>query len=253
MKIKFVHGVSLIAIMGFRLAACGPAETSTAMPATEMPHDMPTEMATEAPTDMPTEMPTEAPTEAATEAPATTSDTGAADLRVALNTLLGEHVLLAASATNAALGGRNDEFEAAAAALDTNSVDLSKAIESVYGAEAGEAFLALWRSHIGFFVDYTTGVATQDQAKQDKAVEDLTGYATDFGAFLSGANPNLTQDAVAGLVTEHVLTLKDVVDAQASGDATAAFTALRMAYGHMQMVADPLAEAIVQQFPENFQ
>ncbi|HET9907729.1 MAG TPA: hypothetical protein VFQ23_13840 [Anaerolineales bacterium] len=248
MKIKFVHGISLIAIMGFVLAACGPAETSTAMPATEMPHDMPTEMATEAPT----EMPTEAPTEAATEMPVTTSDTGAADLRVALNTLLGEHVLLAASATNAALGGRNDEFEAAAAALDTNSVDLSEAIESVYGADAGEAFLALWRSHIGFFVDYTTGVATQDQAKQDKAVEGLTGYATDFGAFLSGANPNLTQDAVAGLVSEHVLTLKDVVDAQASGDATAAFTSLRMAYGHMQMVADALSGAIVEQFPDKF-
>ena len=174
-------------------------------------------------------------------------------MRVALNLLLAEHVSLAASATNAALGGRNDEFEAAAAALDTNSVDLSKAIESVYGADAGNAFLELWRTHIGFFVDYTTGVATKDQAKQDKAVEDLTGYANDFAAFLSGANPNLTQEAVAGLVSEHVLTLKDVVDKQGAGDMGAAYTALRKAYSHMQMVADPLAEAIVKQFPDKFQ
>src|SRR5437867_13246513 len=50
-----------------------------------------------------------------------TSATKAADLRTGLNALLGEHVYLASAATNAALGGRQAEFEAAAAALDANS------------------------------------------------------------------------------------------------------------------------------------
>ena len=67
------------------------------------------------------------------------ADSKPAALRSDLNMLLGEHVVLAAAATNAALGGRQAEFEAAAAALDANSVDLSQAIGSVYGAEAGEA------------------------------------------------------------------------------------------------------------------
>ena len=40
-------------------------------------------------------------------------------------------------------------------------------------------------------VDYTVGVATNDKAKQDKAVADLIGYTQDFGAFLQSANPNL--------------------------------------------------------------
>src|SRR5436190_696464 len=84
----------------------------------------------------------------------------ASDLRAALTALLGEHTYLAASATNAAIGGRTAEFQAAAAALDSNSVDLSKAIGSVYGADAESAFLTGWRNHIGLFVDYTTGVAT---------------------------------------------------------------------------------------------
>src|SRR2546430_2406058 len=65
-----------------------------------------------------------------------TSATKAADLRTGLNALLGEHVYLASAATNAALGGRQAEFEAAAAALDANSVDIAKAIGSVYGADA---------------------------------------------------------------------------------------------------------------------
>lgn len=176
----------------------------------------------------------------------------ASALRVKLSTLLQEHALLAASATGAALGGRNAEFESAAAALDMNSVDLSKAIGLVYGSGAEQAFLALWRKHIGFFVDYTVGVARKDKAKSEKAVNDLVGYTQDFGAFLSGANPNLPKDAVAGLVKTHVLTLKDVVDAQASGDSKKAFAAMRMAGMHMQMIADPLAEAIAKQFPGKF-
>jgi len=94
------------------------------------------------------------------------STTPAASLRVALNSLLGEHVILAAAATGAALDGRDAEFKAAAGALDANSVEIAKAIGSVYGEGAEQAFLPLWRRHIGFAVDYTVGVATKDQAKR---------------------------------------------------------------------------------------
>jgi len=181
---------------------------------------------------------------------APTSATPAAGLRVGLNALLSEHVYLAAAATNAALGGRQPEFEAAAAALDANSVDVARAIGSVYGPDAEKAFLPLWRRHIGMVVDYTVGVATNDRARQDSAVNDLVGYTQDFGAFLSGANPNLPKSAVADLVKHHVLTLKAVIDAQAAKDQDRAFTALRTGAGHMQMIADPLAGAIVKQFPD---
>jgi hypothetical protein len=178
--------------------------------------------------------------------------TPAAGLRTTLNVALREHAYLASAATNAALGGRDAEFKAAAAALDGNSVDIAKAIGSVYGAEAEQAFLPLWRRHIGFFVDYTVGVATHDRAKQDQAVSDLIGYTQDFGAFLNSASPNLPKSVVADLVKHHVLTLKDVVDAQASQDPARAFTAARLAAGHMQMIADPLAETIVKQFSDRF-
>jgi hypothetical protein len=175
-----------------------------------------------------------------------------ADLRVALNNAFREHVVLAAFATNAALGGRTPEFQAAAGALDANSVDISKAIGSVYGKGAEDAFLPLWRKHIGMFVDYTTGVATKDAAKQKKAVDDLMGYTQDFGAFLNSANPNLPKNVVAELVKSHAVSLKEVVDAQGAGDQAKAFAGLRKAAAHMQMVADPLAGAIVKQFPQKF-
>ncbi len=180
------------------------------------------------------------------------SEWSAADLRTGLNALLGEHVLIAAVATSHALGGRDAAFQGAAAGLDANSVDISKAIGAVYGPDAEKAFLPLWRKHIGFFADYTTGVATKDKAKQDKAVDDLVGYSQDFGAFLSSANPNLPKSVVADLVKTHVVTLKDVVDAQAAGDWPKAYSAIRSAYHHMQMIGDPLAAAIVKQFPTRF-
>ena len=176
----------------------------------------------------------------------------ASDLRVGLNALFRDHVYLAAAATGAALGGRAQEFESAAAALDRNSVAISKAIGSVYGMGAEQAFLPLWRRHIGFFVDYTQGAAAKDRAKQDRAVADLVAYTQDFGAFLQSANPKLPKAAVAELVKTHALGLKAVVDAQASMDAAAAYQALQEAAAHMQMIADPVAAAIVAQFPERY-
>ncbi len=77
------------------------------------------------------------------------------------------------------------------------------------------------------------------------------GYTQDFAAFLNSAN-GLPTETVAGLLEEHVLALKDAVDAQATGDPVAAWTALREAAGHMQMIADPLTEATVQTFPDAF-
>ena len=180
------------------------------------------------------------------------AQTAASDLRTALNTTLAEHVYLAAATTAAALGSRAGEFKDAAGALDGNSVTLSRAIGSVYGDGAESAFLALWRKHIGFFVDYTNGLAKQDKGMQDKAVKDLIGYADDFAAFLASANPNLPKDVVAGLVRSHVVGLKAVVDAQAKGDWATAYRSLREAAGHMQMIADPLAGAISKQFPDKF-
>jgi hypothetical protein len=186
-------------------------------------------------------------------APATlAAQSSAADLRTGLNQLFQEHIYLAGAATGAALGGRNPEFTAAAGALDANSIAIARALGSVYGAEAEAAFLPLWRRHIGFVVDYATGLAMKDLPKQQKAVNELLGYTGDLAAFLSSANPNLPRAAVAELVKGHILTLKAAIDAQAAGDQQMAYAKLREAAGHMQMIGDPVAAAIARQFPQRF-
>ena len=177
----------------------------------------------------------------------------AVDLRVALNQLLQEHLYLASSATDAALGGRSGEFASAGKALNDNGNDVGAAIGSLYGADAQARFNQIWSAHNGFFVDYTTGVAKNDQAMKDRAVQDLTGtYIPQFSQFIAGAT-GLDQAAVAGLTKDHVLTTKDIVDAQGAKDPKGAALKDRTAAQHMEMIADPLANAIVAKLPQKFQ
>ncbi|MDQ4138286.1 MAG: hypothetical protein M3116_05490, partial [Actinomycetota bacterium] len=95
---------------------------------------------------------------------APTVETPAAELRAALTAQLQEHVYLAGIAISKGVGEGLDSktFKASAGTLDDNSKALAESIGSVYGAKAGDQFVALWRRHIGFFVDYTKGKATGD-------------------------------------------------------------------------------------------
>ena len=182
----------------------------------------------------------------------------AADLRAGFTLLLREHVFLAASATGAAIGGRQPQFEAAAAKLngptDSNSADIVGAIKSVYGDQVGTAFDGLWRSeaHIPAFVAYTQAVAAGDQAKADKAIADLTAYAKTFGTTMNSVNPNLPAAAVEDAIKHHATTLKAVIDAQKAGDSAKVASTLREAVAHMSGTADVLANATIKQFPAKF-
>jgi hypothetical protein len=176
----------------------------------------------------------------------------AATLLVTLDTTLREHVFLLTAATGAALGGRQEELTAASTALDANSNALAAAIASVYGPEAGKAFDPLWKRHIGLFMEYTTGVATKDKAKGDKAIQDLLAYTVAFGSFINSASPALSAETVGELVKTHVLTVKDAIDAQGAKNFATAYQAIRIAAEHMSTIVEPLAGAIVKQFPQKF-
>lgn len=182
----------------------------------------------------------------------------ASELRAGMTSLLREHVLLANSATGAALGGRAPQFDAAAAALNaptnSNSADIVGAIGSVYGDEVGTAFDGLWRSegHINAFVGYTQASAKNDTAGKGKAVTDLLAYAKTFGETMNQVNGNLPAAAVEEEIKGHATTLLAVIDAQKAKDPTATATALRAAAKHMDNTAKVLAEATVKEFPEKF-
>jgi hypothetical protein len=177
----------------------------------------------------------------------------AVDLRVKLDQLLQEHLYLATSATDAAIAGRTDQFQAADKALNDNGADLGKALGAVSGPDAQSQFDRLWTAHDASFVDYTMAVARSDRASQDRAAADLNSvYVPQLAAFLAGAT-GLSRDALTNLLEEHVATTKDVVDAQGAHDLGSAARKDRVAAQHMAMIGDPVAAAIVKKLPQKFQ
>jgi hypothetical protein len=176
------------------------------------------------------------------------ADAQAVSLRVSLDRLLGEHALLAIHATQRGYEGGAD-FPALAKKLDANSVAISKAIGSVYGAAAAKRFLNgkfLWRDHITFFVRYTQALAKHDDAGQKQAVANLLTYVKTQAAFFAKAT-GLPKQALANDLTAHVLQLKGQLDAYARGDYAQSYRLAHAAYEHMFMTGDTLAAAIAEQ------
>jgi hypothetical protein len=177
-----------------------------------------------------------------------TASAKAVQLRLTLDRLLGEHAILAIQATQRGYAGGKD-FTAVAKQLDANSVALSQAIASVYGASAGKQFLDgknLWRAHIRYFVDYTVALAKKDAAGQRKAVANLMTYIQTQAAFFAKAT-GLPKQALVDDLTAHVLQLKGQLDAFAKGNYAQAYTLTDAAYAHMFMTGDLLSAAIAKQ------
>jgi hypothetical protein len=174
------------------------------------------------------------------------ADSAAAGLRGALTGLLDDHVWLAGNALQTAVlkGGnlKDPQVAGAVAALDANSVALSKAVGSAY-PDAEKPFLTSWRQHIGFFVDYTLGKATKNAKMVTKAKADLDGYRTSFGQLINSVVPELPADAVAQELIPHVSSLFAAIDAAVANDPSFQ-TKLSAAAAHMPMTAAILAGGI---------
>jgi hypothetical protein len=173
------------------------------------------------------------------------ANTAAAQLYAGLDQLLTEHVDLTANVVQTAItkGPSSENTKMALAALDQNTQGLGAAIGSVYGAAAQQQFLKLWRAHIGFFVNYTLGVATKNSAMVSTAEKDLAGYISQFSAFVSGAT-KLPASAVAADLQGHVSTLETAINAIVA-KSPAAGKDLEMAAAHMSGTAQVLAQGIV--------
>ena len=181
----------------------------------------------------------------ASPAPGAVTDTAAAQLYAGLDQLLREHVDLTANVVQMAVtkGPSSGATRQALAALDQNTKDLGAAIGSVYGSAAEAQFLKLWRAHIGYFVNYTLGVAMHNPRQVATARQDLAGYAAKFSQFIAGAT-RLPASAVAADLKGHVTTLETAINAIVAKSPSAG-QKIEMAAMHMDGTAQVLAKGIV--------
>ena len=182
----------------------------------------------------------------------TNPDTPAVDLRAQLNMTFTEHAGLAAMAMQDGADGA-ESFDQASAALIANADDLSAAVASVYGEEAGAQFAEIWKSHIGYFVDYVVATGEGNTEGQEQAKADLDAYIVEQAALLDAATEGrVPADALEEGLTAHVDQLLVAFDSYVAGDYDTAYNSIREAYAHMTMPAAGLSAAIVDQFPDQF-
>jgi hypothetical protein len=171
-------------------------------------------------------------------------DSPAQQLRSRLGMLLGEHAELAVDAMRSGLSGLPD-FPAAASALDSNTRDLTAAIESLFGAVSAQRFQALWADHIDAFVAYTQAIAKNDSAGKDAARARLQQFNTDFADFLSTSTEGrLAAPTLADAFAMHEDLLIRQIDAYAKRDFQTAHQVSYDAFQHMFVLAADAATAL---------
>ena len=178
-------------------------------------------------------------------------DTPAAQLRVDLDRLLAEHAFLTIEQMRSGLTDSPD-FAAAATAVEGNSTDVANAIGSVYGDAAVAPFGDIWRSHIGYLVDYSVALGKDDADASAKALEGLTVYRANLREFLAGANPGISLAGITEALDTHTAQLVAFIDLEHQGDHAGAYEIEREAYPHMFDIGDALAKVIANKFPDRF-
>ena len=171
-------------------------------------------------------------------------------LQADLRALWHDHVVQTRAYAMAVADYNTTHAAEAAQSVVANAKLIADAVGSFYGPAAGEQMLTLLGGHWGAVKDLTDARKAGDAAAHDKALETLTANAGEIAKFLAGANPNLAEDAVKGLMiahgAHHVAQIQQIMADDKKGEATT-WAAMQ---AHMDTIADALAAAIAKQFPD---
>jgi hypothetical protein len=184
--------------------------------------------------------------------PARTDVLAAADLRLTIEQILGEHAWLAVDSSIAAAEGSPDVDPLLAAVTD-NTTSLTGAIGLVYGPDGAGAVDELWIMHIQFFLDWAVARASDDAAGMARAERRLRDYEVDFASLLDTATEGrIPAEAAEALLAAHVAQVLAVIDAHLDGDASRAQAGTHEAYEYARVVGGVLAGGFQAQQPGVF-
>jgi hypothetical protein len=138
---------------------------------------------------------------------------------------------------------------AAADAVVANAKQIADAVGGFYGKPAGARMLDLLAGHWGGVKALTDARAANDSAAERKAMADLQANVSEIAKFLAGANPNLPENAVQGLLAAHVAHHATQIQQIMAGDMKGEQATWQAMQAHMDTISDALAAAIAKQFP----
>ena len=162
------------------------------------------------------------------------------------------HIFWVRNVVTDTLAGNKKAAAAAEKEVVANAKAIAASIEPFYGKVASEKLFGLLAGHYGAVKQHLEATVAGSQAKQDAAVKNLTGNATEIAKFLSGANPNLPFDTLNGLLLAHGghhLQQNQQLKSKQYAQEAQTWEAMKK---HMYVIADALAGAIAKQFPTKF-
>jgi hypothetical protein len=166
------------------------------------------------------------------------------NLRSAFAMLLGEHMELIVDAQRATFAG-SPEFDAAAAQVNANTANLTKAMSGIVGPDKAAEFQTAWANHVEGLMAYTAAVAGKDEAGKAVAKENLDGFAERLALYFSDVVRNvLATDPLTDAITAHDAHLINQADAFAAKDYARAQQVQDEGYTQMVGVANVLVDAI---------
>jgi hypothetical protein len=173
------------------------------------------------------------------------------DLRTAMRQLWEEHVMYTRNYIISAVAGLEDAG-AVAERLLRNQDDIGNAIKPLYGEEAGKKLTALLRDHILIAADIVKAAKAGDNDGVAAGQKRWSANADEIAAFLSGANPNWSQQTLKDMLYKHLAFTTTEVVSRLKKDWPADIEAYDKGHVHMLMFADVLTDGIVKQFPNKF-
>ena len=182
-----------------------------------------------------------------------TTATKASDLRANLVSLGVQHQDLTMHAVDANLDGDKNAAEVTKD-LYKNGTDIGAAIGSVYNKDAETTFNTVWKLHLDQFVSYAVASSKGDDAGKKAALSTIDSqYTKPLSAYLAKANPNLPQDTLYSVLSDHITQTADMIDLHVKGDYAGETKARDQAAQHLNGIFSTLAGGIVKQFPDKFQ
>ena len=175
------------------------------------------------------------------------------ETKMALRDVWVEHVFWIRSYVLATHAHDEAQSKVAEGEVLSNAKALAGSIAPFYGQSAADGLLKLLAGHWGAVRDYNTATLAKSKPGQEKAIANLTSNAHEIAKFLSGANPNLPEDAVFALMAahggHHVAQINEIAARDFQAEA-ATWHAMRQ---HVMVISDAIVDALAKQFPARFQ
>jgi hypothetical protein len=188
---------------------------------------------------------------ASTAPSANPADTKAANLRVQLDLLLAEHVMVVAKQAVAA-SNHTDEYTGYLTLLASNATSLANVIRSAFGNTAANQFQQTWAIQDGHLIDYTIGLVTHNESKSNGAMSGLlNGFVPQFAQLIASLT-QLPVSSTTQLETAQLTYAKSMIDDEVAQSYTKLYVDVRSAYANSALIGDGLAVRMAQQFPDKF-